>query len=269
MSSRKINTLHVSAASASAKPPLLFVHGAYVNADCWALHFMPYFAAQGYDCHALDLSGHGRSEGRDSLDSFGLDDYLDDVLQVASSLGRQPIMIGHSMGATLVERAMEQEQAVAGILLAPVPPTGTQGSALNLGLRFPRFFAEIDNVTHGRFSEDSLTMMRDVYFAPSTPAEEILQFMHLVQPESEQVVAEMLMLGWRIHRSRAELPVLVIGGRDDAVFSPSMIGFTAQRWQAELAIQEDSGHMLMLDRQWPATAAKMVDWLDRVVGQLA
>jgi pimeloyl-ACP methyl ester carboxylesterase len=266
MPSRTIHTLHLPAVPASDQPPLLFVHGAYVNADCWALNFLPYFADLGYDCHALDLSGHGRSEGRDCLDSFGLDDYLDDVLQVASTLGRQPIMIGHSMGATLVERAMEQGLAKAGVLLAPVPPTGTQGSALNLGLRQPRFFAEIDNVTHGRFSADSLTLMRDVYFAPSTPAEDIEQFVHLIQPESQQAVAEMLLLGWRIHRSRATLPVLVVGGRDDAVFAPSMVGFTAQRWQAELAILPDSGHMLMLDRQWLAAADQIAAWLDTVRG---
>ncbi len=35
--------------------PLLFVHGAW----CWAEHFLPYFSAKGYECHALSLWGHG------------------------------------------------------------------------------------------------------------------------------------------------------------------------------------------------------------------
>jgi pimeloyl-ACP methyl ester carboxylesterase len=262
MSARCLNVLHHPASHAADKPPLLFVHGAYVNADCWALNFLPYFADLGYDCHALDLSGHGRSEGRAALDSFGLDDYLDDVLQVAAMLERKPVLIGHSMGATLVERAMEQGLAEAGVLLAPVPPIGTQGSALSLALRHPRFFAEIDNVTHGRYSADSLTLMRDVYFAPSTPAEDIEQFVHLIQPESQRAVSEMLLLGLRFYRRRNTLPVLVVGGRDDAVFAPSMIGFTAQRWQAELAIMPDNGHMLMLDRQWLAAADRIAAWLD-------
>lgn len=265
MPARRLNVLHHPAGLPGHKPPLLFVHGAYIDAGCWSLHFLPYFAALGFDCYALDLSGHGHSEGRERLDSFGLEDYLADVLQVTAGLSDKPIMIGHSMGATLVERAMEQGLAAAGILLAPVPMTGTQGSALNLALRYPRFFTEIDNVTHGRFSENSLTLMRDVYFSPSTPAEEILQFMHLVQPESQRAVSDMLLLGWRFHRNRAALPVLVVGGQNDVVFPPSIVGFTAQRWQAELVIVPDSGHMLMFDRQWAAVAEQIASWLDAVL----
>ena len=64
----------------TARPtPLLFVHGAYTNAQCWQLHFVPFFNQRGFDCYALDLSGHGESSGHDRIDDFGLDDYADDV----------------------------------------------------------------------------------------------------------------------------------------------------------------------------------------------
>lgn len=266
MTLRKIHTLHQPACKPSGRPPLLFVHGGYVHAGCWEINFLPYFAAQGFDCYALDLSGHGLSEGRLRLDSFGLDDYLADVLQVAATLPRQPVMIGHSMGAPVVERALEGGHAAAGVLLSPVPTVGTQGSAMNLALRFPRFFAEINNVSQGDFSEESLILMRDVYFSAEMHPEELVQFMHLIQPESQRAVADMLVLGWRFHRTRPNTPVLVMGGAEDAVFSPAMVGFTAQRWNAKLEILPATGHMLMLDTRWQVAAKKIADWLQGLTG---
>lgn len=41
----------------SENPPLVFVHGSYHAAWCWAEHWMPFFSASGYDCYAISLLG--------------------------------------------------------------------------------------------------------------------------------------------------------------------------------------------------------------------
>ncbi|WP_230371066.1 hypothetical protein [Paludibacterium denitrificans] len=46
--------------------PLLFVHGAYCGAWCWQQHFLPWFAARGYDCWAVS-PGRPRRERRTGL----------------------------------------------------------------------------------------------------------------------------------------------------------------------------------------------------------
>ena len=38
-------------------PPLVFVHGSYHAAWCWAEHWLPFFSASGFDCYALSLLG--------------------------------------------------------------------------------------------------------------------------------------------------------------------------------------------------------------------
>lgn len=38
-------------------PPLVFVHGSYHAAWCWAEHWLPFFSASGYDCYAISLLG--------------------------------------------------------------------------------------------------------------------------------------------------------------------------------------------------------------------
>ncbi|KAF2313781.1 hypothetical protein GH714_013362 [Hevea brasiliensis] len=47
----------------SENPPLVFVHGSYHAAWCWAEHWLPFFSSCGYDCYALSLLGQGESDG--------------------------------------------------------------------------------------------------------------------------------------------------------------------------------------------------------------
>jgi pimeloyl-ACP methyl ester carboxylesterase len=43
--------------------PLLFIHGMMHGAWCWDVHFLDYFAQHGFAAHAVNLRGHGASEG--------------------------------------------------------------------------------------------------------------------------------------------------------------------------------------------------------------
>jgi pimeloyl-ACP methyl ester carboxylesterase len=103
----------------NGRPPLLFVHGGYCDAWCWEPYFLPFFAEKGYAAHALSLRGHGESGGYESLFVAGLDDFVADVERVASTLPSPPILIGHSMGASIVERLM-LTRPVRGAALRPM-----------------------------------------------------------------------------------------------------------------------------------------------------
>uniref|UniRef100_A0A2P2K5T4 Uncharacterized protein LOC8263602 isoform X1 n=1 Tax=Rhizophora mucronata TaxID=61149 RepID=A0A2P2K5T4_RHIMU len=46
----------------SENPPLVFVHGSYHAAWCWAEHWLPFFSGCGFDCYALSLLGQGESD---------------------------------------------------------------------------------------------------------------------------------------------------------------------------------------------------------------
>lgn len=43
-------------------PPLVFVHGSYHAAWCWAQHWLPFFSSSGFDCYALSLLAQGESD---------------------------------------------------------------------------------------------------------------------------------------------------------------------------------------------------------------
>ena len=254
---------HYPAARPGARAPLLFVHGGYSNAALWGVRFIPYFQAQGYDCYALNLSGHGSSAAeRENLDSFGLADYVADLAAAVASLPAAPILIAHSMGCLVCQRYLEQGTARAVAFLAPVPPTGTAGTASRFALTMPDFFAELPNAVNGTASEKTMRTMASVYFSPAMPAEETVQYLPLIQPESEKAVAEMVTAPLRIARRRANIPALVMGGSADQVFPASLLYFTAASWNAKTAVIAGAGHMLMLDPQWPDAAGQLLAWLE-------
>jgi pimeloyl-ACP methyl ester carboxylesterase len=54
-------------------------------------------AQRGWSSHAIDLRGHGHSEPID-LGTTKMEDYADDVVTIARTLGRDPVVLGWSMG---------------------------------------------------------------------------------------------------------------------------------------------------------------------------
>lgn len=40
-----------------ANPPLVFIHGSFHAAWCWAEHWLPFFSQNGFNCYALSLLG--------------------------------------------------------------------------------------------------------------------------------------------------------------------------------------------------------------------
>jgi pimeloyl-ACP methyl ester carboxylesterase len=267
LNQRKLHVLHRPANQPNGLPPLVFVHGGYIHGGCWDLDFLPYFSARGYDCHALDLSGHGQSEGRAHLHSYDLDHYAADLAQVVAQVvaGRPtpPVLIGHSMGATVVQRYLEKGQAAAVVLMAPVPTTGLSACTIQLNQKHPDYLREAAYAVRGKYTANTVRVMREVYFSPDVTPEEFIAFQPLVQNESHTAIAEMMALAWRPPRRRPKIPALVMGGALDQVFPANLLHFTATGWNAETCVIPRAGHMLMMEPQWTEAAEKIDHWITR------
>ncbi len=253
---------HFPAKGLGGQPPLLFIHGGFTHAACWAPHFIPYFQARGHDCHALDLSGHGAAEGRERLDSFGLGDYVADLAEAVDTLTKPPVLVGHSMGTRVVQDYLEKGATVAAaVLLAPIPPSGTAGSALRLAFNAPGAYgALIESLGDGP-SRSAMETLVKVYFSPDMDIAEASACLPLLQTESRQAVLELLAPVFRTASARSDPPILVMGGAEDAVFPPALLRFTAAPWRAPVEIIPGAGHMLMLDPQWEDAAERILRWL--------
>lgn len=242
---------------------LLFVHGAFTHSTYWTFNFIPYFQARGFDCFALDLSGHGASEGRDCLDTFGIDDFAQDVANALNQIQQPVVLLGHSMGALVCQRYLEHGHALAAVFMSPVPITGTSGSAAMLAARFPNYFQAMEETVSGIISDQNNDLLAQIYFTPNTRVDDILQFLPTVTRESHQAVMEMALLAARPPIRRNRIPALVVGGELDTVFPPSQLFFTALPWQAEIVRVPAAGHVLPLDNNWQFAAEAIWCWLGK------
>ncbi|ABC21363.1 alpha/beta hydrolase [Rhodospirillum rubrum] len=243
------------------RPPLVFVHGAFAGAWCWRETFMPWFAARGWDTHALSLRGHGASDGAERLDSTRLADYADDLRRVIDELDRPPVLIGHSMGGMVVQKVLEDTQAAAAVLLASVPPTGLFSGSVLMALRHPLLCMALWRIQTFGPEEASLRMVEAGLFSTPLDAREAERYTALLQNESSRVVLDMTWFDVPRRRCPQELPLLVLGAEDDAFVPPIEVLATAAFHGTTAQLLPDIGHAMMLDRGWEKTASVMEEWL--------
>ncbi|MBB2941694.1 pimeloyl-ACP methyl ester carboxylesterase [Actinoplanes lutulentus] len=88
-------------------PPLLFVPG--TSSPSFAEHWLGHAAGRGFSSYALSPRPGGDLRAQ-----------VHDTVQVAASLPRQAVLIGHGLGALVVARALGRYPARAAVLTAPV-----------------------------------------------------------------------------------------------------------------------------------------------------
>ena len=244
------------------KPPLLFVHGGYCDAWCWDPYFLPWFAAQGYAAHALSLRGHGASGGQESLFVAALDDYAADVERVAQSLGSPPVLIGHSMGASIVEHLLGRRPVRAAALLAPVPPGGLGPIAGRLLALQPEYLVNLHRLDAPHLSGDVLAALRPLYFSDDVAPEIMAEALFHIGAESPRAILD-LTLRWHDTRPDSRITPFVLGAQGDRIATPADARATAELYETDATIVPGLAHMMMLERGWRAVAEPLLEWLER------
>ena len=120
----ELELIHQHPQKMKFKHPLLFLHGAFSGAWCWKENYLDYFASQGFECLALSLRGHGESKSHKPLDQLSLRDYQEDLFSVIDQFEESPMVIGHSMGAYLLQQVQQSEKIHGSVLMASPPPFG-------------------------------------------------------------------------------------------------------------------------------------------------
>jgi pimeloyl-ACP methyl ester carboxylesterase len=251
-------------ASATRKPPLLFVHGGYCDAWCWEPYFLPWFASRGYPSYALSLRGHGASGGARMLFVAGLDDYEADVEHVAGGLDAPPILIGHSMGAAIVERIVAKRPVRGAALLAPVPPAGLLPTAARLAAQNPEYMMQMGGLDPARLSSAMLTTLRPFYFSPDVSPQILVEAINHLNAESPRALIDLsLRLHWALPVANHR-PLYVLGAEGDRICTPDDVRATALHHGVDATIVPGLAHMMMLERQWRKAAEALESWLATV-----
>ena len=120
------------------RPPLVFIHGAYINRGEW----QPQLPALGGRAYVLlDLRGHGRSDKRGY--PYSVNKFADDVVQLLDHLRlRDVILCGHSLGGMVAQHIASYYPRVATKLVLADTSYGvrsTRSEALLTDVTLPLF----------------------------------------------------------------------------------------------------------------------------------
>lgn len=190
----------------SRRRPLLFVHGELAGSWVWE-HYLQYFAARGWEGHALNLRNHFWSQTADPT-SLSFDTYTEDVLEAIERLGSSVVLIGHGMGGLLALKAAERRPVGGLILLSSELPRELRPPASPHELReIPEVYGR-DVLGWETLPERLQRDHRDLALA------DILRIQHLLgqKPHESGAARRQMVAGVPIERARlAGIPTLVIG----------------------------------------------------------
>lgn len=247
----------------SQKETLLFIHGICHGAWTWK-NFMQYFSVRGYDCYSLSLRGHCGSEGRENLDSFTMDDYVQDVIQAASQFNGDVIVIGHSMGGGVVQKLIgEHPGHVKGaILFASIPPCGIDDQGYkDMVERAPKGAFDLIKLVNG----EPLSV-EEIYESPlfggRIPMEDVKEYYTYFQNESKKAVEQFYTTIAQSYD--VEIPVGVIGSSNDLIFAEREQRLIAEAYGVEAVILKDLCHDMMLDPEWEKSAEALLNLLEKL-----
>jgi non-heme chloroperoxidase len=245
---------------------IVMVHGA--NEGGWCFDpFKAVFEGLGFTCHAPDLIGHGTkaADAANTLVGVGMADYRTELEAFLKTVPPRPVLLGHSMGAVLVQQLAASGLARALILVAPAPRAGilppTEGEKR----------LDQDLMGLGAFWETVINPDFDlarIYTLNCVPDAEQRAMFDKFGPESGRAFFELFF--WMFDRTGATAvdtnsvacPVLCLVGADDRIVSPQTARATAASYpNATFWELLGHGHMLVLEPGAETIARRIAGWI--------
>lgn len=262
-------TLDVSVPARASRPPVLLVHGIMGGAWYFA-KWVELFSARGHPTFALNLRGHHGSRPVEHFGRVSMMDYVSDVRDAAFGIrGKHPgaplILVGHSMGGLVAQKAAESVSPAAVILLSSVPPRGIPL------LSWPLFRRELKHVPAMLTSRAIITNPRDAadLFLNRVDPTEVASFVPLWTPASGRVGREITFGRIAVDANRVTCPVLVVAGAEDVAIPPRVQRRVARKYAAPFRLYEGNAHFLIWEAGWDRIAADVATWLDQTLSRPA
>lgn len=242
--------------------PLLFIHGTLFTAMCWDAHFLDYFAQHGYASLAVNLRGHGKSDGREKLRWTRIADFVEDVTNVVRELPSPPVLIGHSMGGFIIQKYLEDHDAPAAVLLSSPSPAGLLPTAFRIAQRHPLVFAQVNLTLNLLPLISAPQLVRETFFSNDLPDEQFLEYWKQMQDDSFMAFLDMVALDLP-KPAKVKTPLLILGAARDKMIGAREIDATGRAYNTQPEIIEDVAHNSMQELHWQKVAERILGWLNK------
>lgn len=269
--------------STAPKTPLVFIHGSFHAAWCWAEYYFEYFSSLNYPVVALSLRGTGGSFAGDGVKKVKIEQHVSDIRSFLTKVPEilktkeDPVIISHSFGGVAVMKLLELYPSEAArfsgiVTMCSVPPSGNgpmtwrfiQRSLRNswkitIGFVLKRCILD-DNICRELFFggskkilpngkiEDHGVSDDDIhryqqYFERDTAA--ILDVVSLTK-----VLPSKMAINGKSPSLSYLPPRLVVGATRDFIVDREGVEETARYYGLDKAVFVDSPHDVMLGKNW-------------------
>jgi pimeloyl-ACP methyl ester carboxylesterase len=259
------------------KRTVVFVHGLWLHASCWA-PWEERFGEAGYSVLSAEWPGDLPTveEARanpDSTANFGIEEVSDHIAATIGSLDEMPILIGHSFGGMIVEKLLGQGLGAAGIGIDAAQIKGVLPLPLSsLKATLPVFknpankhrsvmlTAEQFRYAFGNaISEDESDALYERWVVPSPGKPLFEAAVANFSPHSPDKVDT---------KNSERGPLLLIMGGQDHTVPEAITKSTLKQYKGSPAITdlvefEDRGHSLTIDQGWQEVADACLQWLEK------
>ncbi len=236
-------------------PPVLFVHGIFVDAREWK-EWLPRFAERGFPAYAVNLRGRADSRPGTRLGSVAFEDFVQDAAEVARFLGR-PAVVGHSMGGLIAQRLAELGAARSAVLLTPAPPRGIFLFTAELAINQARY---LPHILTNRVIVPDRDAIRRLAMNCTPPKLQELALSELV-PDSGRAAREISLTGVPVDASKVSCPLRVIAAEQDHFVPARVVAKIARRYRARLDVIPDHGHIVNMEPGWETLADDAASWI--------
>ncbi len=227
------------------------VHGAFHGWWAYSL-WLDWFAAWGAPSYALSLRNHegSRPLAGDDYRATGISDYVDDIAAVLDWLGPGAVLIGHSLGGLMAQKAAEDRDLAAVVCVGSASPAGVG----------PTRDFEWDESEPLMFDRDR---MRASMFADIDDAAFEAIYARLV-PESTRALNESGLGRVDVDPRKISAPMLFVGTEHDGIgLHPA--SRLAKFYDAESFTVAGTSHDLLLEPAGLRAARMIAAWLSRTL----
>ncbi len=246
-----IRVLHTRPLQTGRTTPLLLVHGGCHGAWCWD-KYLPYFASNGWDCHALNWRGRGGSAPLADPDAVSrpIEVVADDISAVAATFAIPPVVFAHSMGGLATLKYAESKPHSGLVLITPVLPGDVSPAPIDL---------VVD--TAQLWGPPPLDLSKLLFFTAASE-DDARRYHRMLVPESARAV-EQAVTDKRasIDAARISGPALVVAAEKDMLCPPEEVWRLANLLGADYRYAFGLGHGVMMAENWQHIAQTIHRWL--------
>jgi pimeloyl-ACP methyl ester carboxylesterase len=227
---------------------LLFVHGMLSNADVWN-PIINYFNERDFSCKAINLK-----EGL-NLKKIHFQDYVDKVKTIVTE---EDIVIGHSMGGLIVQKAAEETNIKGGIAICSAAPKGVKYRG-PIVLSSAKYTPQV--IMGLPFKQDYRYIRK--YMLVGIEEEKAKCIYKKLEKQSAFITYELGMNRISVNEKKVRCPLFFIATKQDGISPPDLVKRIADKYHAKYKLYDGCHHFFCNDN-WQEIAEGIYNFITRL-----